>query len=230
MGNVNYKDFIPGITGRLREAIEWSAIRNYNATDMENPRVLLIGDSICNGYHGDVREILGDKVNVSLWSTSKCVTDKDYLRELDFILDSYPFSMIAFNNGLHSWTTPDAEWEKFYRSAIRFIRAKCPDAKLSIVFATPLKDPARTERAKLLNGIAARIAQDENLPVVDLFALMDPEDRETFWADTYHFRPEGIALQAKLLSEHILSRLDLRNVQGTLCQESTETGPSGALR
>lgn len=97
-------------------------------------------------------------------------------------------------------------------------------------FATPLKDPVKTERAKLLNGIAAKIAKEESLPIVDLFAQMDPLDREVYWADTYHFKEAAINLQAEMISEHVLSALGLKNAEGKLRQESSETGPSGALR
>ena len=83
----DYRQFQPKGLQRTRENIEWTIAYSYNARDCENPRVLLIGDSICHQYHGEVRKNLADCVNISYWASSKCVTDPDYFRELDFVID-----------------------------------------------------------------------------------------------------------------------------------------------
>ena len=49
---IKWQDFAPATTSRGRENIEWSITYSYNATETGKPRVLLIGDSICNGYNG----------------------------------------------------------------------------------------------------------------------------------------------------------------------------------
>ena len=85
---MNYRDYQPKKTSRVREDIEWSVNYSYNTLDTKNPRVMLIGDSICNAYHYAVRDRLADKANVSYWASSKCVTDPDYFRELEFMLDA----------------------------------------------------------------------------------------------------------------------------------------------
>ena len=102
---MTWQDFSPASTTRKREATEWSIHYAFDTMAADKPRVLLIGDSICNGYNGAVRDRLTGKVNVSFWASSKCVTDPDYFRELDFILDARPYDIICFNNGLHSLTT-----------------------------------------------------------------------------------------------------------------------------
>ena len=45
---------------RGHENIEWSVAYAYGLTDATKdlPRVLLVGDSICNGYQSGVRELL----------------------------------------------------------------------------------------------------------------------------------------------------------------------------
>ena len=107
---VSWRAFAPATTTRQREGIEWSTNYAYNATDTTLPRVLLIGDSICNANQDRVRWLLAGKVNVSYWASSKCVTDPDYFRELDFLLEARPYDMVTFNNGLHSLHTDRAEW------------------------------------------------------------------------------------------------------------------------
>ncbi len=45
-------------TAKQREATEWSTSYWYNANENRLPRILLIGDSICNGYQSMVKDKL----------------------------------------------------------------------------------------------------------------------------------------------------------------------------
>jgi len=207
---ITWQNYAPEFSPRVREETEWSISYSYNATDEETPRVLLIGDSICNGYNNRVRELLNGKVNVTFWATSKCITDPDYFKELQFYLEAMPYSMICFNNGLHSFTTDRAEWEDTYNLVVSFITEKLPDVPLAITLCTPLKDAAMTKTVVDLNNIALSIAESENLRVIDLFEIMDPLDRNVYWSDTHHFTSSGVDKQAQLISEHVLEELDIK--------------------
>lgn len=206
---MTWQDHAPASTSRKREATEWSITYSYNATETDKPRVLLIGDSICNGYNGKVRELLDGRVNVSFWASSKCVTDPDYFRELDFMLDAYPYDAVCFNNGLHSLSTDRAEWDAAYKAAVAFIREKLPEAKLSLILSTPLKDANLTAISASLNETVVETAKENDLPTIDLFAAMNGLDREEYWSDTYHFRAPAVEIQAKLISAHVLEQLGL---------------------
>ena len=207
---MKWQDYAPASTTRKREATEWSIHYAYDTQVTDKPRVLLIGDSICNGYDGAVRDRLAGQVNVSFWASSKCVTDPDYFRELDFMLDARPYDIVCFNNGLHSLNTNRDEWDAAYASAVAFILAKLPDAKLSLTLSTPLKDAALTAVSVSLNETVARIGVNRNLPTIDLFSAMNGLDRDKFWTDTYHFRAEAIAIQADMIAEHVLKRLEMK--------------------
>lgn len=206
---MKWQDYAPAFTSRKREATEWSITYSYNATETDKPRVLLIGDSICNGYNGKVRELLDGRVNVSFWASSKCVTDPDYFRELDFMLDAYPYDAVCFNNGLHSLSTDRAEWDAAYKSAVAFIREKLPESKLSLTLSTPLKDANLTAISASLNETVVQTAKENDLPTIDLFAAMNGLDREEYWSDTYHFCVPAVEIQAKLISAHVLEQLGL---------------------
>lgn len=225
-----YREFQPVRTSRIRENTEWSVTYTYNALDSRNPRLLLIGDSICNAYQDTVRRKLGKVMNITFWATSKCVTDPDYFRELDLILSSYHYDVISFNNGLHSLTTDRGEWRNAYRGAVDFIRRKCPDARLFLTSNTPLRDAAKTAQAEELNWIIAETAKEKKLPVIDLFSEMNPLDRKKFWSDTYHFKREAIELQAELIARTVRSLPEVAGAKGGVVQHGTETGPDGALR
>ncbi|MCC7490819.1 MAG: carbohydrate binding domain-containing protein [Fimbriimonadaceae bacterium] len=181
---------------RQREGIEWVVSYHYNATDTRLPRVLLVGDSITNGYHSLVRDKLAGVANVSYLATSKCVTDVSYLRLLSYTLGECPYQVVHFNNGLHSLDTDRPTWIAALRDAFRVLREEGGGAKLIWATSTPLKDPALTAKAVELNGLAAPLVAELGLPTNDLFALMDPLDRAKYWSDTFHYGNEGKELQA----------------------------------
>jgi len=183
-------------TAKQREATEWSTSYWYNANENRLPRILLIGDSICNGYQSMVKDKLAGVAYTSFWATSKCITDPTYLKMLSFIVGEYDYEVIHFNNGLHSLGTDRAEWEAGLRAAFDLLKAEGHGAKIVWATSTPLKDPVLTEQAKELNAIAAKVVAEYGLPTNDLFALMDPQDRDKLWSDTFHYHAAGRDMQA----------------------------------
>ena len=226
MKNTDYRTFALKHSSRKKESIEWSITYHYNAPDTKNPRLLLIGDSICNGYQQETRTVLTQEVNLSFWASSKCVTDPDYLRELDFLLSGAHFDFICFNNGLHSLKSDMEEYRCAFASALRFIREKCPDARLAVVTSTPLVHEENTAVVRKLNAIAVSIASELGLDVLDLFAVMDPLDR-TNWRDEYHYGPAAIRLQAETIAAFFRKHNDGKC---RIDQEGTATGPDGAIQ
>jgi hypothetical protein len=222
-------------TEHPREATEWIVSYAYNANDTKLPRVLLIGDSICNGYSADVCSELAGTAYVTFYATSKCVCDKSYLRELAFFLDEYTYAVIHFNNGLHSLSSDRVDWERNLRAAVKLIKEKGKGAKIIWATSTPLKDPALTAKAKELNALAARVMAEEGVPTNDLFALMDPLDRAANWSDTFHFKPEAKKRQAQAIGACVRQALGAAGPASTadaaaaLKAAHTDTGPDGKL-
>ena len=194
---------------RGHENVEWSIGYAFHLTDAKKglPRVLLVGDSICNGYQGAVQKRLDGKVNVSYWVSSYCVTSPNYLKFLSIYLDEAKYDVIHFNNGLHSLATPEAAWEKGLKAAFALIRQKQPGAKLVWCPSTPLQDAAKTKKAKALNDIAAKEAKRLGLAVDDLFALLDPLDREANWSDVFHHKAPLREKEADQVAAAVLSAL-----------------------
>ena len=206
---MDWQKYTPAETSRVREAIEWSIFYSYEADDTKTPRVLLIGDSICHGYQSKVREYLEGKVNVTFWASSKCVTDPDYFKELTYILSIAPYSMVCFNNGGHSRSSDKTEWKNAYESALHCIRETLPGTPLALTFCAPTKEAGHTADFAAFNRFFAEEAEKENLPVIDLFSLLDPLDRDKYWFDLYHFKECGIVLQARKIADFVLSTLGL---------------------
>ena len=209
---------------RGHENTEWSISYAYDLVEEKKdlPRVLLIGDSICNGYKDEVRRLLDGQMTVSYWISSYCVTSPGYLRLLSFYLDEAKYEVIHFNNGLHSLQTADGDYEKGVRAALGLIRAKQPKARVILATSTPLRDAAKTAKAKSLNSVAVNVASEfKDIAIDDLFAAMDPLDREESWSDTYHFTAGAKVRQGEIVANAVLpGRKDVRNLHMT-------TGPGG---
>lgn len=217
-----------------REGTEWSTVYWYNANDEKLPRVLLIGDSIVRGYEGAVRNELAGTAYVGFWATSKSVTDLYYLKELGPILEAYDYKIIHFNNGLHSLGEDPQTWEKGLRATIEFLKAHGKGAKIVWATSTPLNDPTRADRVEALNQAAARVMAENQIPCDDLFALMNPLDRAVYWSDKYHYKPEGVQLEAKQVADTIRGQLGVgkassADAQATLKAAASETGPDGKI-
>ena len=192
---------------RGHENTEWQIAYAYHLTDDRKnlPRVLLVGDSICNGYQGEVRKLLEGKLSVSYWISSYCVTSPNYMKFLSLYLDEAKYDVVHFNNGLHSLQTPTEAYAKCVRSAMELIRSKQPQAKIVWCSSTPLKDAEKTAKAKELNEAAAKVvAEIGSIETNDLFALLDPLDRDTNWRDVFHHKKETCNMEARQVADAVL--------------------------
>ena len=196
---------------RGHENTEWAQSYAYHLVDGRKnlPRVLLVGDSIVNGYQGEARRLLETKgVNVTYWISSYCVTSPHYLTLLGIYLDEAKYDVIHFNNGLHSLDTPTADWEKRFEAALRLIREKQPAAKIVWCTSTPLKDAAKTAKARELNAAGAKVvARLGGIETNDLFAALDPLDRNANWSDTFHHKPHVRKMEGGLVAKAVLSAI-----------------------
>ena len=227
--SADFRDFIPAVTEPTVEAVDWTISYAFNTQDTKAPRVLLVGDSICNGYQSALRERLAGKVNVSFWVSSYCVTHPQYMEMLDVVLRGPRPQLVLFNNGLHTPRTEDfAIWKAAYGKVLAFLRAKLPDARIVIVNSTPLKDDANGY-VDAINKATAEISEAEHLELLDIHGLCAAWDREELWSDRYHFKPQGKTMQAEFLSEAILRFFPQSQTNAAPPQESA-TGPDGAIK
>ena len=223
--NLNFADYQLKSSSRQFEDIEWTISYIFNRNDANAPRYLVVGDSICNGYHNVLRNKLGDTANLTFWASSYCVTDPAYLPMLDNILNGPRIDLVIFNNGLHSLVTDKAEWKEAYSLVLKYIQDKMPGVPLVLLNSTPLRD--RDPRVDEINKLTAEVAAETGLPMIDFFSFCNAFDC-ALWSDKYHFVPEAIQKQAEFLAEKI--RPLLPETVGNITQASTATGPSGALK
>lgn len=191
---------------RGHENVEWSISYAFNLTDDDKdlPRVLLIGDSICNGYQERVRDLTRGVCCISYWISSYCVTSPEYLRLLGFHLSEAKYDVVHFNNGLHSLHTDTGAWAMALEKALRIVRLRQPHARIVWASSTPLKDAGKTEKARQLNLAAAKVVEAlGGIETNDLFSLLDPMDREVNWRDVYHHRESAVEAEAQQVARMI---------------------------
>ena len=200
------------MTAPVREEIEWVNFRWDHAQDTSRPRVLLIGDSIANGYHGTVSASLKDRFNVDLLATSKCVADPAFVRETRFAMEEYEHALIHFNNGLHGGHLSETKYEAGLRAYIHTLKELAPDTRLIWASSTPVRaadgslNPQRNPQVVVRNEAAGRVVGEYRIPVDDLYGLV-VDSPELFAADGVHYGEEGKIFLGESVTAFILAIL-----------------------
>src|ERR1039457_774627 len=104
------------------------------------PRVLLIGDSILDGYIRDVTASLNGKANVDFWE-NPYFQSEELNQLLGKVLGYGPYDAVHFNMGLHGWQKgriKDATFEPLTEAFVEVLRARLPKAKLIWASSTPV--------------------------------------------------------------------------------------------
>ena len=193
-------------------AQEWCNIITNNATGTDLPRVLLIGDSITARYSPEVINALKGKAYVSVLSTGRAVGSPVLLEEIELALSQHKFALIHFNNGLHSGQDYPI-YRKGFPEFLDAIKRNSRGAKLVWGTSTALRGWGK--QVPELNKIAAEFIAKENIPVDDLFAIMESNPDFTWWdGGGVHATPEGQALHAKQVAKTILALLPEKPAAG----------------
>lgn len=204
----------PASPKMIFESEEWVDYRVYDADKTGLPRVLLIGDSISGHYfHGLVAALKG-KAYVSRVGSSITCCDPNYLATVKLALDQHPYDIIYFNNGLHGAKYTEAEYGQGLINLVAYLKARAPAAKLIWASSTQVRLPKPpfdkfaeiNDRIKARNQFAADLMAKQNIPLDDLYALMEPH--HDLMTDGVHYAPEGQAILTEHVTETILKTLN----------------------
>jgi lysophospholipase L1-like esterase len=194
----------------VREDIEWLDVWMPHTNDRQQPRVLLIGNSITRSYNKEVEALLNEKAYVARLSTSKSIGDSALLAEIKLIMAYHPFDVVHFNNGLHGWEYSEAEYQDAFHDFFETIRTNAPDAIYIWATTTPIFDTGsgkmalhpRTDRVKERNRIAKSYFSDKKVVINDLFELAIYHPEYYAGGDGIHLVPAGVtALAAQVAGE-----------------------------
>ena len=125
------------------------------------------------------------------------------------LLKHYKFAAIHFNNGLHGWGYSEDQYRDGLLKFLATVKENAGDAKLIWATTTPVRQRSdlqqfgeRTERVKERNKIAAEIMKERNVPINDLYGLVE-EHPDWHSGDGVHFNGKGKEAQAKQVAESV---------------------------
>jgi len=194
------------------EQIEWTNIWREDCDKADKPRILLIGDSITQGYGSYVYHALDKKWAVTMFTTSKAIDNPYLLDEIFLLSKQEKYEYVHFNNGLHGGQLSDEEYSMYFQQAVWAIRDHFRDAKLSVATSTTSckkengvmvlsEGDARTVRR---NKIATSIAKGSGLAVDDLYTV-SLKDLSLHCDDCLHFKAEGYELLGKAVADFLMT-------------------------
>jgi lysophospholipase L1-like esterase len=202
------------IDNLTREGTEWANFWCEQTGNTTLPRILIIGDSITNGYSGATRATLKDKALVDMMVSSANVCDPALLLQVQMAMLGYKHTVIHFNNGLHGFHLSDAQYEAGLRRLVATLRSLDPGAKLIWGSSTPIIDmtdkggvgaPAN-QKVIARNAVALRVMNELGIPVDDLYTAAAGHG-DWRGGDPYHFNDAGRAALAAEVAKAVSALL-----------------------
>ncbi len=187
-------------------------------SDPTRPRVLLIGDSILNGYMKRVTALLDGKAYVDAWVNPYCQSEHLNKTLLPQVLANGPYDVVHFNMGLHGWQEgriKDGTFEPLTKGYVEVLRDRLPKARLIWASSTPVtkeKQPAEFEpeiNPIIIehNRMAAKVMAEMHVPVNDFYSLL-VNRREQARGDRFHWTAPAYDLLAQTCAESVLRELE----------------------
>jgi lysophospholipase L1-like esterase len=181
-------------------------------TDPARPRVLLVGDSILNGYQRAAIGALDGQAYVDTW-VNPYHQSEHLNRLLAQVLDQGPYDVVHFNMGLHGWQEGRIQpgtFEPLTKAYVEIIRTKLPKAKIVWASSTPVTVKGKpTELDPVINPIivehnrmAAKVMAEQNVPVNDFYALL-ADKLDLARGDQFHWSAPAYELLAKAVVESV---------------------------
>jgi lysophospholipase L1-like esterase len=195
-------------------------VRSPVNPDPALPWVLLIGDSITNGYGANVVKQLNGKANVDLWITPAWL-GPELFQSAPAIVGARPYRVIHFNeSGLHAWATgriPDGQYGPLMRSYLQLLHTSAPQAHLIWATTTPMTVAGHPEELDEVNKLIAErnqlckpIMQQAGIPIDDLYGVVLPH-LDLGKGDRAHWTEPGYRLLADSVAGSIASELKKPN-------------------
>lgn len=179
---------------KIRESNEWIVMRWHDDDKpLDLPHILLIGDSIVNGYGTLLNEKLQGRYSVDCFCTSKIVSDFDYMSDMQMMLSKNKYDIIICNNGLHGIDVDDND----YASELFNILSELKKFTDNLIWrnSTPCylypdgRENPWTEKVKKRNQLAEVEVQKLNIPIIDCYSVL--ENRKELVSDGVHFHTAG---------------------------------------
>lgn len=188
-------------------------------TDAKRPRLLLIGDSILNGYLKSVTKQLDGQVYIAAWVNP--YNQSEHLNQLlAEVLAEGPYDLVHFNMGLHGWQKgriKEGTFEPLTKAYVEVIRQKLPQAKIIWASSTQVIMKGKpTELDAEINSIivehnrlAAKVMKEVKVPVNDFYTLLATK-LELARGDQFHWKAVAYEILANTVVKSVARELTLK--------------------
>jgi len=185
-------------------------------TDPKRPRVLLIGDSILNGYLKTTLAALEGRAYVDAWVNP--YNQSEHLNKvLADVLTHGPYDVVHFNMGLHGWQEgriKPGTFEPLTKAYVEVIKMKLPNAKIIWASSTPITakgmpadlDPEINATIIEHNRMAAKVMKEMQVSVNDFYSLL-VDKRDLARSDRFHWTAPAYKLLSDMCVASILKAL-----------------------
>lgn len=198
----------------IREGYEWCDFFWRNEDNTKKPRVLFIGNSIVRQFYTTISPKLEKEgFNCDRYSSSRSIIDPALYQETKIAMSKYNHVIIYFNNGLHGWHLSAEQYGKGLRKYVKFLKSKkTKDAILVFALTTPWPSnkpgsrmAPRNQDVLQRNSVAIKIMKEYNIPVIDLYGLVEPElEKYSKSKGDVHYNQKGIELMSVYISNELV--------------------------
>lgn len=194
-----------------KERYEWIKSWCDEADKTDKPRVLLVGDSITEGYQAIVRELLTDVCYVDFLATSYAVDNKLFADMVEGFAKNSHYAVVHFNHGLHGvHMCPRTYKSKVKNLVLRLSeRSKIILAETTIVYKEGNRrlDPVWRKRVTERNDVVAELITELDCAWDRLYDISEKIPLEERDADGVHYLAAGYEMLADSVAKSILKIL-----------------------
>jgi acyl-CoA thioesterase-1 len=201
-----------------------------SGSDVELPRVLILGDSISIGYTEPVRELLIGEAHVER-NPGNAEHSGHGLANLEKWLGGGDWDVIHFNHGLHDLKFVDDEGNNVTEAGVGHVQVpldqygrnleaivqRLAKTRATLIFATTTPYPEHlvvpirlAMEVEAYNEVALKVMRRHGVAVNDLYAFALPRTAEIQKPQDCHFTPEGSRALAEEVARHIREALESR--------------------
>ena len=202
---------------RLQSEGEGWRLEKAQIINSKMPRILLIGDSILNGYARQVIKKLNGKAYVDMW-VNPYHQSENLNKVLDRVLSQGPYDLIHFNVGLHGWQEGRIKKGTFIpltRDYVKVIKSRYPKAKLIWANSTPVTEKnnvaaldSEINPTIIEHNRMAKLVMDEmNIPINNFYELLD-RNRKLAKGDRFHWTRPAYDLLADMVTKSVLREMN----------------------
>lgn len=200
-----------------RERVEWSNTWIAKA-NREEPRCLLIGDSVTRQIRSELERFLLNKMPIDLYAASYALTDSIFWTGLKTFLESgYSYEVIiihyGFHHGFSKYCATDKQSYEEYKAYYTKLIELCKKYSNKIILMTGTSYVCR-ENLEIIdsdlepeiikrNQISRELASEYSIPVFDLYNLMKLQGKIYKYVDHVHFEAIAYVFIAYHISQFI---------------------------